>query len=425
MRSVILEYLLQGVKSQRLNEKDYFGESKKGDELMRFIKFSDTEFEETALVNTKIFNLRKSDNDWVGGWKHSSKNTDKKFQLTGFNTLYEAILPDEKSICSIMISDIDIFKLIEREATNELKYKIEEDKKKSKEEDLKKDTRILKIKENILSKKEKLFSINELFKIINEHTKKYINKEIVFFENYKTDKTEEIVNNLKQIKAQIFADSSVCIMKMSAGSGFHSITGDWQYDDYTNTGTWAEKDRNKTHHANAPKYKSRKIAIHNDIFSMMGFVKLRIMSDEEFYDYQVKHEQVKQQIVAEKQAEREKIKQEQERYILEQEQKTQEEVEKQRQIKEEQLKKEQAKKAEQERLDNMSPDDREKEKYKNGIQAEIGNLVNASINNGDLTSDFYKWLKHYLDKKKLWSVNINDKKNKWIKRCIAIEEKLK
>jgi CRISPR/Cas system CSM-associated protein Csm5 (group 7 of RAMP superfamily) len=39
VRSVILEYLLQGKKPQRLNEKDYFGDSNKGDELMRFIKF--------------------------------------------------------------------------------------------------------------------------------------------------------------------------------------------------------------------------------------------------------------------------------------------------------------------------------------------------------------------------------------------------
>lgn len=56
VRSVILDYLLNGKKPCPLKEKDYFGSSNDGDDLMRFIKFTDSEFEETALVNTKIFN---------------------------------------------------------------------------------------------------------------------------------------------------------------------------------------------------------------------------------------------------------------------------------------------------------------------------------------------------------------------------------
>lgn len=43
---------------------------------------------------------------------------------------------------------------------------------------------------------------------------------------------------------------------MSAGSGFHSITGDWQFSDYTNTEIWKDG-RN----AGKMKYKSRKIAV--------------------------------------------------------------------------------------------------------------------------------------------------------------------
>jgi hypothetical protein len=389
VRSVILEYLLQGQrKPHQLKEKDYFGDSNKGDELMRFIKFSDAEFEETTLVNTKIFNLRKPNNDWLGGWKHEFNNgTTEKFKPNGFNTIYEIIPPKAVSIGNIMLSKCTFDK----------------------------------INHNNKENKDKLFDIKRLFQIINEHTTKYIDKEIAFFGKYTTEKTKDIVESLEQIKDQIPEDNSVCILKMSAGSGFHSITGDWQYDDYLETGIW-KNGRN----AGKQKYKSRKVAIHDGVFSLMGFVKLRIMTDQEFSDYHTTQEQVKQKNAKQKQIERENIKQEQERHRLEQERKKQEEAEKQRLLKEAQLKKEEAEKAEQERLANMSPDDREKEKYQNIIQSEIGNLVNESIKNGTLTPDFYKWLKQYLDNKKLWSVNVNDTtKNKWINRCLEIEEKIK
>ena len=63
---------------------------------------------------------------------------------------------------------------------------------------------------------------------------------------------------------------------MSAGSGFHSITGDWQFKNYSQTGIW-EQGR----HAGKKKYKSRKIAEWNGYLSLMGFVKLRYILPEE------------------------------------------------------------------------------------------------------------------------------------------------
>jgi len=307
VRSVILDYLIGNQKPQQLKEKDYFGDSNKGDELMRFIKFSDAEFEKTALVNTKIFNLRKTDIDWLGGWKFSGNKTDQNYQATGFNTLYEAILPNQKSVSSVMFSDIDLFK---REIA---RYR---------------------------NNKNSLLGLQQLFAIINSHTKDYIDKEIAFFNKYSTDKTDVIVSSLQQIKEQISTDNSYCILKMSAGSGFHSITGDWQYDNYVNTGIWlgGKKDGKK-------KYKSRKIAIHDGVFSLMGFVKLRSISDEEFQAYQAEIEMTKQKIEAEKQLEKERIRLEQEKVKQEQESKAKEDAERQEQLEKEQLEKEAGRKS--------------------------------------------------------------------------------
>ena len=63
---------------------------------------------------------------------------------------------------------------------------------------------------------------------------------------------------------------------MSAGSGFHSITGDWQFDNYV-TGTLDRK-RNRGN----VKPKSRKIAIYKENeFMLMGFVKITPLTSEE------------------------------------------------------------------------------------------------------------------------------------------------
>ena len=271
VRSVILHYLLGDKKPEKLAEKDYFGSSTKGDELMRFIKFSDAEFEKTSFVNTKIFNLRNDKSGWKGGWKHSVRETTEIFKNFGFNTLYESILPEQNGVCSIMLSKtaFDNFG--------------------------KNNTHIMK------SEKEKLFSIKELFRIVNEHTRKYLEKEINFFKKYETDKTDHIIRSLEHINEQIPEDNSACILKMSAGSGFHSITGDWQYDDYSKTGI-ANNGRQK--------YKSRKIAIHNDCFSLMGFVKLQPVSEEEIEKRREIQAEKKRQIEALKRSEQENIEKE-------------------------------------------------------------------------------------------------------------------
>ena len=63
-------------------------------------------------------------------------------------------------------------------------------------------------------------------------------------------------------------DTNQCILKMSAGAGFHAITGDWQFDDYTDA---AQLDRKRG--GELPK--SRKIAVSGTkACAPMGFIKL-------------------------------------------------------------------------------------------------------------------------------------------------------
>jgi CRISPR/Cas system CSM-associated protein Csm5 (group 7 of RAMP superfamily) len=269
IRSILFDYL----RDSELDEKQVFGSSVKGDEFMRFIKISDAEFDGTSLVNTKIFNLQRK-RDWVGGWKHGLKETGDDFKSNGFNTIYECLKPNQSGFASIMLSLSQFDKIDNHSYKNE--------------------------KRGILS--------NDLFKVINNHTKDYLEKEKAFFEKYSADKTDLIIESIDKLLNLIPSDNSYCILKMSVGSGFHSITGDWQFDDYSRTGVW-DSGRNQ----GKQKYKSRKIALFGEHFDLMGFVKLTAISEEE-----KEKERLEREALAREQVEKER-KQREEQELLEKE----------------------------------------------------------------------------------------------------------
>ena len=253
VRSAIFHYLTQTVPASELRQmghsldKHVFGDMTKGTDFMRFIRIGDFDFDETGLVNTKIYNLRQDDTGqgWQGGWKHQARLTDGRFNPTGFNTVYECLMPDAQSKGSIMISQI----LYEKVSPNQMSFKREKD--------------------AIMTDS----PIQQLFKIINDATLDYLTKEILFFETYsQADYSDRIIDSLRRYHemASSFTESNgkECLIKMSAGSGFHSITGNWQFNDYTDTGYDTRFGKKR--------YKSRKIACYNGHFTPMGFLKLGI-----------------------------------------------------------------------------------------------------------------------------------------------------
>lgn len=245
MRSSLFKYLR--VEGQKSNA-DVFGSMKDGTDFMRFVKVRDIEMGETVLVNTKLFNLRKDeDADWAGGWKKELKSTVVKYSATGFNTLYECAAPGQKGVGEILMSEMQFStppKMIELHSYDK--------------------------------KKKVLSDISHLFSVINSNTKSYLEKELEFFRTFPADRTDEIIESIERLLSTIPSDNSYCVMKMSAGVGFHSITGNWQYEDYIDEpGLWTSgKDNGKK------KYKSRKIAEYNGTLQLMGFVKLSVIPDD-------------------------------------------------------------------------------------------------------------------------------------------------
>lgn len=252
IRSALFNYL----RTDEQKNEEVFGTMKDGTDFMRFVRIGDVEMPSTVLVNTKIFNLRGHGADWQGGWKHRSTDkegnsyTDGFFNPTGFNTLYECVAPGNKGLGNISLA-ANAFSLLEKYGQSKSPY---------------------------ASKKRTLLNepINRLFQVINDVTKDYLQKERAFFLKYYAERSDEVLSCIDQLLLMIPTDGSSCLLKMSAGVGFHSITGDWQYDDYDKTKLWTDG-RN----AGKKKYKSRRIAEYNHRLQLMGFVRLRAISHDE------------------------------------------------------------------------------------------------------------------------------------------------
>jgi hypothetical protein len=255
IRSVLFDYF--NVKRQ--GEDVVFGSAKNGDDFMRFVKITDAEFEKTGLVNTKIFNLSSENRrDWEGGWKHKGgkfSETNQNFKSIGFNTIYECIEPLQCGFATIMLSPLaynNYGKKNQHIADN--------------------------VKEPIVTK-----DISFLFDIINKHTKNYLQKEKKFFQTYnEAEYADEIEESIDDLLRLISSDGKSCILKMSAGSGFHSITGDWQFNDYSINGLDTSRSVSRGLFNNRKSAKSRKLADTDDGLKLMGFVKLSLIDEDEY-----------------------------------------------------------------------------------------------------------------------------------------------
>lgn len=259
LKGAIRSIMFQWFRTDEKRDDQVFGKLKGGEDFMRFVKVSDFEFEDTTLVNTKIYNLQGGGGNWQGGWKHTSTTTNSSYYPTGFNTIYESLVPKDSAEGYIMISEL-LFNTLQRHL--QLKGQSQACYEKKKE---------------LFSKEYADTAIENMFNEINSRTYDYLSKERDFFTKFSQGEHSDIIINsinrlMNQINDLIGGGSSSCIIKMAAGSGFHSITGDWQFDDFYREPL--DRKRNRQGLVNP---KSRKIAIRKDKFELMGFVKLSII----------------------------------------------------------------------------------------------------------------------------------------------------
>lgn len=236
--SVFIHHLLKGktisdsqdLKKQGLDELD--------ESMMSLLQIGDIHFDKTGIINTKIFNLVKDNNEWSGGWKHEFTRSSRKFEPYGFTGPLQAIFPG--SVGDLRIKMVYLGKR-HKDLTNSTFYK-------------------------------DLYDSNpdhqKFFQLINKHTQDYLNKEIAFFKRYENEQTDYIISCLEDLLKETKKEDTA-LLRVGFGSGFHSMTGDWKFEDHLRT---------IEHPVKNQQYKSRRLGFYKDEehyqFRPLGFLKI-------------------------------------------------------------------------------------------------------------------------------------------------------
>lgn len=245
--SSIFHYLHKHVGPERYNKyinKDLLGDM--GESIMRFIRPTDVDLNQTAICHVSLFNLYAEGSRWESDWKD------------GFQINLEYFTADASGEFRLTIANGlgEFFKKMEEQSRRPLLPKYYK-------QTIKKDA-----------------PGEYLFELINACSRDHIQREIDFFTEFdQAEDTDLILKQLRQLEKMTTESPRVAVLRMSGNSGFHAITGDWRFKDHRSTVrhpdsdnmTWSQRERAKV----PARYKSRKVVGVGDEL-LLGFVRLEI-----------------------------------------------------------------------------------------------------------------------------------------------------
>ena len=245
IRSIFLNTLQKG---KFFNEKDIFGRIDQN--LMRFLQVSDADFTQTKIYPFKVFSADGKPDDGVGKWKNHRKGKHVEyFDEFEFISYYECLLPQSTSKIQINIG-------------NDLPDNLN-------------DYAIQNISNFQFLKK------IDLVNLIKDYTNQYLKKELEYFTKFPNEDLDYIKDQFDLILNENNKENS-CVFRIGANSGYHNITGDWQYNSHV---FWEEK-------FHQIKAKTRKLAFQADEehldFFLPGFIKMTAISKECFDNFKPK-----------------------------------------------------------------------------------------------------------------------------------------
>jgi CRISPR/Cas system CSM-associated protein Csm5 (group 7 of RAMP superfamily) len=269
MRSAVAHYFCNGF--ARKNPDQTF--IKKFDEsLFRLIKVCDNPVGETRLYRSKVISLVNVGGRNLVNWKETRNRNVRSFKTEGFDTSFESPMTG---------TVLNGFNLLM--ASHLLK--------------------IFPGRINLSAEAEELLStpdpINGLFMAINFATSNHLKRELSFFKKYKDgDKVSLIIKGIENLLNLIDRSDKPtnALLRFGSGSGFHSISGDWQYEDHIaenwENPNWGDprQDMDYKKYGINPrlsqgklKFKSRRIVFNDNAseFYLMGYI---LLSREAFKD---------------------------------------------------------------------------------------------------------------------------------------------
>lgn len=234
--------------------------------LMRFLQVTDVELNvEPTVFPMKIYSgdagnkinvqENKMNYDGIGMWKHNRQGGHgADFNEIGFVTLFETCTPGAKGKLRLnWAKGLDDLIQSDRKPFGYKFY------------------------DSIKS--------NNWMQIAKTQTANFIEKERVFYDKFYNRDFDIVFKLLDDLSAQNNESGSV-VLRLGAGSGYHAITGNWNYKDHTQTRQAEVRNNGVWQTINAIKYKTRKVAFglnHDEEgevldFQLPGFVKISLQS---------------------------------------------------------------------------------------------------------------------------------------------------
>ena len=243
--SALFHFLYQNKQADFDNEptvKDLLGTFDRA--LGRYIRPYDSSAMETEVNDVDLYNLYKQGTNWQGDYKEN------------FRIVVETFKPDTEGEMRLSLATSLADFMTKKQPNGSL---------------------LPKYYQEALGEK----PLETLFKIINDYTHTHAQREHAYFTKYNDlEDIDLILEQLEGIMAETEKPLSTtsCILRLSFGSGFHGITGDWRYEDHTESiGTPDRRNliyNRDTRQKEPARYKSRRLVF--PYGGIMGFIKLSL-----------------------------------------------------------------------------------------------------------------------------------------------------
>jgi hypothetical protein len=235
LRSVIL-YHLKKEHGRQADESSLFGTIDHN--LMRYLQVSDVEikgFDSVSIFPTKVFSADDKPDRSYGSWKDKSSGGHNPQFTDKFISFYEAFNPGNYGILHLNIGK-NLPSYAGERAQTAPNYD--------------------------------LLRNEDILTLIKKHTRQYLDKEKEYYSSYPNPHLSKIDYRIDQL-IQSNEQAGTCLLRVGAGVGFHSITGDWQSSNHLDPSL---EDRGQI------KAKTRKFTFDHSSsglsFTPMGFIKL-------------------------------------------------------------------------------------------------------------------------------------------------------
>lgn len=206
LRSIILNRMYQENPGREMNERNLAGGI--DDSLFKYIQVSDTTWKKRKVMPVKVFSgdLGNDRNPDMGQWKDAFRGGhNPMFREEDFTSGYEVIPDESYSYCRINWPS-------QRKAVN-----------------------IRNFDRNVVGMN--FFQNNDLIETIKNYTIEYLTKETDFFNHFENsglmdDDDNNVISSYYDYLLEQNQKPGCFILRIGAGSGYYSVSGDWKHQDH-------------------------------------------------------------------------------------------------------------------------------------------------------------------------------------------------